>query len=362
MSSHLDVMSALIDAGANVDSRGSNGFTPLHLAAGNNDVAATRLLLHAKANPSSIHMSPSASLPGKLPRWSPLVMAVFTGRPEVVRELIRQVGIEGCGGACGGVNALQLAAGIEAVDVMVLLTDAGVVDTERALSVAASEGREASVKFLLRHQPRGTPTDICAYVDIRDSRGRTALSKAIGIEGSDFPRIVRWLMDAGADTSSFLSLTVDGGRTLAVAGSPLGLALRIIRENNPEGKPITDAELHRLEAISRLLLQVEAVHAVSWLWPGNDMPFSASAARGATKTGTTSKRLRVMAPSMKGRSWRRAVIPTALLRWEAAFYSVFVFNLILLLFALVACCYWVRCLSPEATATDEMLDHGPTFF
>lgn len=44
-------------------------------------------------------------------------------------------------------------------------------------------------------------------------------------------------------------------------------------------------QVQRLGAISRLLLQVEAIHAVSWLWPG-DAPFVSHAAKWTTTAET----------------------------------------------------------------------------
>ena len=59
---------------------------------------------------------------------------------EVAKEVIRQVGIEGCGGASGGVDALVCAAEHNHPDVLVVLTDVGVVDTGSALVYAAGCG------------------------------------------------------------------------------------------------------------------------------------------------------------------------------------------------------------------------------
>jgi ankyrin repeat protein len=45
-----DLLRALIAAGANLDDRGMNGWTPLHLAAVRNDVEAVKLLIKAGAD------------------------------------------------------------------------------------------------------------------------------------------------------------------------------------------------------------------------------------------------------------------------------------------------------------------------
>lgn len=82
----------------------------------------------------------------------PLEAAAQHGHAAVVVELIQQLGIKGCGGASGGVEALGQAAQNDRVDVLAILTEAGVVDTGRALTGAAIYSREVSVKFLLHHK------------------------------------------------------------------------------------------------------------------------------------------------------------------------------------------------------------------
>lgn len=85
------------------------------------------------------------------PTLVPLDVTAERGHLEVARELIREHGIEGCGGASSGVLGLAAAAENQHMDVMELLTSAGVADTGVAL-IAATRGRESSVKFLLQRQ------------------------------------------------------------------------------------------------------------------------------------------------------------------------------------------------------------------
>lgn len=54
----------------------------------------------------------------------------------MARELIQELGIEGCGGASGGVDPLRLAAEAEQSEMMGILTSAGVVDAGEALLAA----------------------------------------------------------------------------------------------------------------------------------------------------------------------------------------------------------------------------------
>lgn len=142
-------MSALLEAGAN-PSRTSVLGAPLMLAARQGHLDAVRVLLRAKENPL---LGSPISAPGGRIQFVPLDIAAWYGNADVIRELIQQFGVEGCGGESHGVQALRRAAICftcwEPVDIMAILTDAGVVDTGIALCEAAYHGREGSVKFLL---------------------------------------------------------------------------------------------------------------------------------------------------------------------------------------------------------------------
>ena len=170
-----EVVSALVEAGANPNSRSSDGRTPLCVAAVVGHLDAIKVLLRADANPLltvSTHFSATIL---------PLGMAAAEGHLEVIRELIVQLGLEGCGGALGGLGALQAASLKQRLDVMGMLTDAGVVDTGDALMVAAENGQEASVKFLLQQHMDKAGGVGAAYVNLRASPdGRTPILAAIG--------------------------------------------------------------------------------------------------------------------------------------------------------------------------------------
>lgn len=97
---HSEVVGVLIEAGADPNTRGSGGLTPLYIAAGTGRVTAIKVLLRAKANP----------LLGCDDDTTPLDVAAQNGHLEVVDTLIQECGIEGCGGASGGVAALKWAA------------------------------------------------------------------------------------------------------------------------------------------------------------------------------------------------------------------------------------------------------------
>lgn len=69
---------------------------------------------------------------------------------EIVRELIQEHGIEGCGGASGGVRALLSDAENRQLEMMGVPATARVVDTGTVLLGAVRLGRESSVKFVLQ--------------------------------------------------------------------------------------------------------------------------------------------------------------------------------------------------------------------
>lgn len=239
-----------------------------------------------------------------------------------MRELIEQVGIKGCGGESGGVDALCQAGQQHRVGIMAMLTEAGVVDTGEALAAAASAGREESVKFLLqqhrqrqRRTGRNSTRGADAYVNrSRDMLGRTPLRSTIDSGGRlCSPRIVRLLIDTGADTTSFNTFTYSGLAGLP-EDTPLDLTTRKLREKKVGGQAATADQLRRLEGIRRLLLQEEAIHATSWVWPKGRFPIS----RESQSTGSRSRRsgaqLRIFLPIMRRRTRGRRVFLEPLLR------------------------------------------------
>ncbi|CAM9466088.1 unnamed protein product, partial [Ectocarpus fasciculatus] len=296
---HSGVMRVLLEAGANPNSRRSDGATPLFSAALGGYVDAVRELLQKQANALLASVpAPSGAT------FVPLDVAVQHGHSEVVRELIQQLGIRGCGGVSGGVESLRLAATEQYIDIMGILTVGGVVDTGRALVVSAEYSREESVKFLLQCQAGGGTR----YVNnTLDPFGRTPLVCTIEACGSSSPRIARFLIDAGADTKSAVRVTKPGERTTS-RDTPLGFATRSLRQNTVGGKSATEEQLRSLKAIHRLLSQAEAVHAVSWLWRSDD-------ARIGNAVGVSSRMKPTPAgPSLRNRVENRGVALRALCR------------------------------------------------
>ena len=304
------------------------GSTPLRLAASLGNVAAVKELLRAKANPLLFMTLTRPSGETSLP----LDTAAAGGHSKVVRALVQEVGIEGCGGESGGVVALVAAAEEGHIDILAMLTGAGVIDTGKAVAAAAGCSCEASVKFLLKQRQRqgatlnGEVDHVKSYVNYRDSFGMTPLFRTIYVfDGEDggmlplvSPKVSRLLVDVGADTASAVRTTDKEGK-VNFYGTPLAYANRCLRLKGVRGiKDAREEQLHRLEAVRRLLMQVEAAHAVSWLWVTESPPISCGSGdpiRTARKTpANDGAQLTMMLPILRRR--RRGVLLAPLLRWE----------------------------------------------
>lgn len=317
---HSEVMSVLVDVGANVDCRMMDGATPLFVAAGKGHFDIVRELLRANADPLLTATRPSGAIA------VPLDMAAASGHANVVRVLIMQRGINGCAGPGGGVYALRFAAEWEQVDIMIMLTNAGVVHTGQALVWAAANS-EAAVKFLLQQRQReASPTGLDGYVNFCDPEGNTALlyhsidfrTDEDGVPRISSPRVLQLLVDAGANTT--LALRIRSGDFVSNYGTPLAYTNNRLRAKKlfiGEEKDATKDQLHRLEATRRLLLRVEAVRAVSWLWHSH-----VTIARASGKTEITTSTMTFPANRMQPalmlpilRRRRRGALLAPLLRW-----------------------------------------------
>lgn len=300
-----EVMRALIEAGAKVDSRVPDGQTPLWAAAAGGHMDAVKELTRAGANP----LLGPAILPGGRNHF-PLQAASLVGHSEVVRELIAWYGVAGCGGVLALRDALHLAAeNGNDVAVVTALFDEGLPDKGQVLITAAANGNEACVKFLLQQQQN--KGNFSAYVNFVHTDGATPLLCSVGTHSSR-PRIVRMLVDAGADTtlaSPFHNL-IEGG---VFHGTPLALADRSLRTKRIAGRSASEKHLNKMELIRRVLLHVEAIHAVSWLWARVD-PGIADFVRCTTRTKTLPTQLRTMLPILKQQAGARRVVLAAAFR------------------------------------------------
>ncbi|CAN0364111.1 unnamed protein product, partial [Ectocarpus sp. 8 AP-2014] len=216
-------------------------------------------------------------------------------------------------GSSGGVRALQQAAQFKNLDIMVILTNAGVVDTGLALVVAAGYGGEAPLKFLLEQARARKTMNGAAYVNARDRGGVTPL---LGGIQNYRPRVVRLLVEAGADTTSPVAVRNQLGGDVSI--TPLDLTMNLVRDKVKVARrgPASPEQLHKLEAIRRLLLRVEAVHAVSWLWSINSAisTITNATAKGTDRTAATSTVGTPPMLMMRRRTRGRKVPLAALLR------------------------------------------------
>ncbi len=300
----LEVMEVLIEAGANPNSRTLKGFSPLYDAAQLGQVGAMKMLLRAGSDPL-LPVVNDAGMP-----FIVLDHGADCGQLAVVRELIQGLGIEGCGGASGGADALRAAATNQHVDIMRVLADAGVADTGRdALALAAALGREQSVKFLLQQQVDGETQNVDFYLNSRDEMGSTPLAYAL--DPCSSPRVVRLLVDAGADTTSAVRFPTSAG----FDETPLAFITRWPRtEKTRGGIDSTEQRLHRLEGIRRVLLRVEAAHALSWLWHNDDLSTANAAAEDTSNARMTPTALGMVMPSWRRQARGHGVLQAALLR------------------------------------------------
>ncbi|CAM9815068.1 unnamed protein product [Pylaiella littoralis] len=322
---HPEVMRVLIEAGANVNRREVDGESLLFTAAYHGFAGAARELLHAKADPL---VSVQNSAGGEW--FLPLEIAAYNGHSEVVRELLRQVGIEGCGGPSHGYHALCSAAQEQHVEMMAILMDAGVADTGAILTSAAGDGLEAPVKLLIREQAGKFSGGRLGYLNYRNDYGATPLLSSIFFCNSRSPRMVQLLVDCGADTTSAIRIKSEPKRKF-VSGvrpnsarqggcyfndTPLALTTCLLRDKKIRGEDATKEQLDTLEAIRRLLLRVEAIFAVSWLWPRNILAIADTAKD--SNTAETALTTLVEPPRMRcpvlRRRTRRGVLLAALCR------------------------------------------------
>ncbi len=187
----------LVEAGANVNARSRLGRTPLLVAASRPGSAdAVRLLLSKGAD------SKVADVRGS----TPLVEAARVNDIDVLRLLLNAPVNINAGGFAGA-TALNLAAGHANLAAVKLLLDKGAdVNVANVSEVRVKNGLIAiSRTTALMSAPESSPEVMEALikaganVNAKDIRGMTPLMLAIATDSPD-PRIVRMLLDRGADT------------------------------------------------------------------------------------------------------------------------------------------------------------------
>lgn len=176
----------------------------------------------------------------------PLETAARYGHVGIVRHLVQNVGIDKCGGKTRGFQALDCAAHNGHLEVMAVLVEYGAGDEGEALTSAVFYAQEESVKFLLRQNEESF--EYC--------HGRTPLMCALfKFQCPCALRIVRWLMDAGADTTSPITIEDEDDWSVSNTTPMQYIEHKILCEGEEE----KDEDRQRLEAIRRLLLRKDAV-------------------------------------------------------------------------------------------------------
>lgn len=182
------------------------------------------------------------------------------------------------------------------VDIMITLMDAvesSIRDEHCKLRRVGVEMRQWSSCWQ-RRQLEGSQISLYRYVNFGDHYGNTPLFISIYLFCDDAagvlqltisPRMVQLLVEAGADTTSPIRITDKAG-VLQSFGTPLAYTNQRLRGKKVGEKAATEEQLHTLQAVRRVLMRVEAVHAVSWLWHKHAPSIARAAAitRRITKT------------------------------------------------------------------------------
>ncbi|CAM9487729.1 unnamed protein product [Ectocarpus sp. 8 AP-2014] len=251
---HIDVVEILVKAGAKLDLQANDEQTALYTAAMRGHCRVVKVLLRANANPSlESHGA------------TPLDAAARFNRTQVVRELLERHAVDVCGGPTRGLMALAYAVQYHNIEIMAILSDGGVADTQgEVLCRAVRHGREESIKFLLQ-RARDAPASYALltrgleqYVNFA-RRGDGVSPMGCCLEASSLRpfscRIVRMLLEAG--------MLVNNGFAECSGGSVASITALLRDKEAQAGYDATDDKVRGLRGIRRLLLQVDAVRAVS---------------------------------------------------------------------------------------------------
>ena len=335
---HPKITELLVRNGADLEVRGIDGCTPLHVAASRQCCAFMSLILGAGAavNPRDrqggetplysaarlgkllsvkvlLRFKADALLPaqfeGEAAHMLPLEVAAHRGHLAVVRELVQQVGLEGCGGPSGGADALVFAASKGRLDIMTLLLDAGAVDTGDGLRFAIKGGHGKSVRLLMQRRS-GDVKQYVASESIGDG-ARTVLFHCFHTQtrAPSSCRIMQTLLEAGATTRINVMVNYQD-RPPTVLTDLVHYADYLINRGTVESAA-EEEMMFGLKGLRRLLMQKEAVTATSWTWPAGE---GGGGIRGSKKKTKPSTALATMMPLLRRRAARRGMVLRALSR------------------------------------------------
>lgn len=271
--------------GANVNHRTLIGVTPMHCAVKQNRLDMVRVLLGAKADITL--------------RFSDLTaveLAFVLDHLVIAEELTRFGNLDDHLGRIIYKNedALKQAAYADMPRAIEMVYDKGARDTAgEALCLAISERHGKCVQVLLEC----TATESCVREYINKARldGLGWLSHSLHGRRPSV-KVVRLLVDAGVDTTS--TIGVQWGTEPPFESTPTECLVMALEADSAE-PVVGEAHLGALKGILRLLRQVPAVHATSWLWP-----------KGVKKSAPVAGRL----PLVKRGVTRRHVLLGALAR------------------------------------------------
>lgn len=196
------------------------------------------------------------SEPGRTQLHIAFDQAAIDGKCDSLRGMLC-LGLDVCGGVTRGVRALELAAGMGHVEVMQLLTDAGVKDNDGAcLCFTVACAKQNSVRFLQKQYEKDS------LDHVKELSGTSLLHGVIKNHQHLGPKMLRWLINAGANTTASLYVMIRETGAEVDLGTPRALLVSEMGQYSPDEVPST------LTAIDRLFKQEEAIHAKSWLWSG----------------------------------------------------------------------------------------------
>lgn len=246
-------MVALMDAGANVNSRMSNGSTPLYIASCLGNLAAVKVLLHKKANPLL-----------RVNKSYPLGVAAQQGHLQVVQELVRRFGADGCSDQ-GGICALETAVYRNRLDVATFLLDSGIVDCDGTALCAAIEGRNEACIKLMMSRMGGNENMVERYYTNIDDACDNPLLCCLDAGRGYAPRIAKFLLEHGANSRMKVRFELPG--LGEIVEEPLVAAKLTLRHEKTHFRVGDTEGVDGLKGVVRLLQQEAAVHANSWAWP-----------------------------------------------------------------------------------------------
>lgn len=287
----VQAIEVLAAKGADVNHRARLGITPLHYAIKEKRLDTVKVLLRVKAD-----------ITIRLGRLTALEFAISCRHTEIAEELVLHGNVDDDDRfttfmhekALTQAALMNMPLGIEK------LYATGARDpTGEALCVAISKRHVKCVQALLKCI--AINSCVRKYINNARLKGLGWLSSILHGR-TPSTKIVRLLVDAGADTTS--AIGVQWGDSEPFESTP-AQCLQTAFDADSTESGIVEEHLGALKGILRIFQQVPAVHATSWLWP-----------KGAAK-GKRVKKSSVFAivlPILKKRAKKRHVLLAALTR------------------------------------------------